>query len=128
MGVETPRTHFYRETNYAEGSQTIKTPFAENSVPHIYKSQANPYLKAFFTNRKLYTEWNGVNSDTLDLFNYSCVQGSTIGATTFNFYTQDINDINDEDIRIIKYADDTNHIILANNPNELSVHTCEYKD
>ena len=44
-------------------------------------------FKNFFTNRKQITEWNGVKSNPIDLYNHSCVQGSclVISVRLWNF-------------------------------------------
>jgi hypothetical protein len=75
------------------------------------------FFKNFFTGRKHLTEWFGATSDTLKLSNYSCVQGSCLGAPTFNLYTKDLQKICDS--QIINFADDTNLLITSKNPNNL---------
>merc|ERR1711899_655306 len=45
------------------------------------------FFKNFFTNRQHLTEWFGATSEILNLSNYSCVQGSCLGAPIFNVYT-----------------------------------------
>ena len=47
------------------------------------------FFRNFFTQREHYVKWKNVNSDPVKLYNYSCVQGSTLAAPIFNFYTQD---------------------------------------
>ena len=75
------------------------------------------FFKSFFTNRKLYTTWYGTNSDVVNMHNYSCVQGSCLGPTIFNVYTQDLKDTTIGDV--ICFADDTNVVMSDRDPNQL---------
>ena len=75
------------------------------------------FFKSFFTYRKQYTEWNGVSSSPIDLFNHSCVQGSCLGPTVYNHYTQELNQVTN--CEAIMFADDTNYILSDKDPNTL---------
>ena len=77
------------------------------------------FFKNFFTNRQHLTEWFGATSEILNLSNYSCVQGSCLGAPIFNVYTNDLLANNNKNSTIIAYADDTNIIVSGNNLKEL---------
>ena len=76
------------------------------------------FFDGFFCNRKHFTTWKETNSDPIDLLNISCVQGSVVGPQIYNFYTMDLNNVNDE-CSTIRFADDTNFIISSTCPNEL---------
>ena len=76
------------------------------------------FFKEFFCNRKHFTTWKETNSDPIDLLNISCVQGSVVGPQIYNFYTMDLNNVND-DCSTIRFADDTNFIISSTCVNEL---------
>merc|ERR1712208_186344 len=78
----------------------------------------NSFFKNFFTNRQHLTEWFGATSEILNLSNYSCVQGSCLGAPMFNVYTNDLLTSNSKNSTIIAYADDTNIIVSGNNLRE----------
>ena len=75
------------------------------------------FFKAFFTGRKHHTNWFGEKSETLDLSNHSCVQGSCLGPPTFNLYTKDLQSVTDS--TIVSFADDTNLIVHHKNPDKL---------
>ena len=75
------------------------------------------FFKSFFTNRKLYTNWNGTCSTPVDLYNYSCVQGSCLGPIIFNTYTNDLRNATDSEL--VCFADDTNVIRSHKDPNQL---------
>ena len=75
------------------------------------------FFKSFFTYRKQYTEWNGVSSSPIDLFNHSCVQGSCLGPTVYNHYTQELNQVTK--CEAIMFADDTKYILSDKDPNTL---------
>ena len=75
------------------------------------------FFKAFFCNRKHQTEWFGETSETLDLSNYSCVQGSCLGPHIFNSYIRELPQVSNS--VIIGFADDTNVIEQDNNPTSL---------
>ena len=68
------------------------------------------FFKSFFTNRKLYTSWNGTDSETVDLHNYSCVQGSCLGPVIFNTYTHDLKEATTSDL--VCFADDSNFFMV----------------
>ena len=68
------------------------------------------FFKSFFTNRKLYTSWNGTDSETVDLHNYSCVQGSCLGPIIFNTYTHDLKNATKSDL--VCFADDSNFFMV----------------
>ena len=76
------------------------------------------FFDGFFCNRKHFTSWKETNSDPIDLFNISCVQGSVLGPQIYNFYTMDLNNVNSE-CSTIRFADDTNFIISGTCPNML---------
>ena len=42
------------------------------------------FFDGFFCNRKHFTTWKETNSDRIDLFNISCVQGSVVGPQIYN--------------------------------------------
>ena len=42
------------------------------------------FFDGFFCNRKHFTTWKETNSDPIDLFNISCVQGSVVGPQIYN--------------------------------------------
>ena len=69
------------------------------------------FFRNFFTDRQHLTEWFGETSEVLNLDNYSCVQGSCLGAPIFNLYTMDLQGITNS--QLINFADDTN-MITAN--------------
>ena len=75
------------------------------------------FFKEFFTGRKHQTEWNGAISETQNLSNHSCVQGSCLGAPIYNLYTKDLQKVCKS--TIINFADDTNIIVTSKNPNNL---------
>lgn len=75
------------------------------------------FYKNFFNERKHYIQWHKTNSEPINLSNYSCVQGSTIAAPTFNFYTQDLENVIYSNL--ISFADDTNIVLSDKNPNDL---------
>ena len=75
------------------------------------------FFKSFFTERKLYTVWDGVNSKKVDLYNYSCVQGSCLGPLIFNTYSNDLR--HNTESELVGFADDTNIIRSDKNPNNL---------
>ena len=75
------------------------------------------FYKNFFNERKHFIQWHKTNSEPINLFNYSCVQGSTIAAPTFNFYTQDLENVINSNL--ISFADDTNIVLSDKNPNDL---------
>ena len=77
------------------------------------------FFKSFFNDRSHYTEWKGTTSKKVNLFNYSCIQGSTITANTYNFYTHDLQYVCDYNCNTITYADDTNIILSDQDPNKL---------
>ena len=76
--------------------------------------QMKKLLNSLKTSSEHMVEWKGVRSEPIDLYNYSCVQGSTIGAPIFNHYTRDMLNITD-DSDIIMFADDTNFVISSKN-------------
>ena len=71
------------------------------------------FFKEFFTGRKHHTNWFGEKSETLNLSNHSCVQGSCLGPPTFNLYTKDLQNVTKS--RIVSFADDTNLIVHHKN-------------
>lgn len=75
------------------------------------------FFTSFFNNRRQYTEWNGAKSSPIDLFNHSCVQGSCLGPTVYNHYTQELNQVTI--CEAIMFADDTNYILSDKDPNTL---------
>ena len=75
------------------------------------------FFKEFFTGRKHQTEWNGAISETQNLSNHSCVQGSCLGAPIYNLYTKDLQKVCKS--TIVNFADDTNIIVTSKNPNNL---------
>ena len=75
------------------------------------------FFRNFFTNRTQITEWNGVQSEPIDLYNHSCVQGSCLGPQIYNHYTQDLNKVTK--CHSIMFEDDTNYILNDKNPNLL---------
>lgn len=66
------------------------------------------YFNNFFTNRKHFVTWNNVSSKPTDLFNHSCVQGSSTGPIIYNLYTMDLNNISS--CETIMFADDNSYI------------------
>ena len=76
------------------------------------------FFKGFFCNRKHFTTWKETNSDPIDLLNISCCQGSVVGPQIYNFYTMDLNNVNDN-CSTIRFADDTNFILSSTCVNEL---------
>ena len=80
-------------------------------------NRTTKFFKSFFTDRKLYTEWNGVSSEPVSLYNHSCVQGSCLGPLAYNFYTQDLK--NAVDSELVCFADDTNIIDSHRDPEAL---------
>ena len=79
--------------------------------------KATDLFRSFFTQRKHYTEWKNVKSDTVDLYNYSVVQGSTLGPSMYNFYTSDLKHVVKSNL--IMFADDKNVVISHKDPNKL---------
>ena len=71
--------------------------------------KARELFKSFFTQRKHYTEWKNSKSESVDLFNYSVVQGSTLGPPMYNFYTSDLK--NAVNSYLVMFADDKNGIL-----------------
>ena len=55
--------------------------------------RTSQFFKSFFTDRSLYTEWKGVSSEPVKMYNHSCVQGSCLGPPSYNFYTQDLKNV-----------------------------------
>ena len=103
-------------------SLAFDTLECENILPAKLKHYgATPvtvdFFKNFFTNRKQITEWNGVKSDPIDLYNHSCVQGSCLGPQIYNNYTQDLSKVTK--CHSIMFADDTNYILSNKDPNLL---------
>ena len=64
------------------------------------------FFRSYFCNRKHFAEWKGVSSESTELFNYSCVQGSILGPQTYNFYTMDMKNVSES--LMLRFADDTN--------------------
>ena len=77
--------------------------------------KARELFKSFFTQRKHYTEWKNSKSESVDLFNYSVVQGSTLGPPMYNFYTSDLK--NAVNSYLVMFADDKNVIVSDKDPN-----------
>ena len=75
------------------------------------------FFKSFFTDRKLYTVWDGIVSKKVDLYNYSCVQGLCLGPLMFNTYSNDLRHCTE--CKLVGFADDTNFIRSDKNPNNL---------
>ena len=75
------------------------------------------FFNNYFLNRKHKVIWENVESETTELHNLSCVQGSALGPNIFNVYTNDLKDLC-EGI-LIAFADDTNVIISANSLDEV---------
>ena len=97
---------------------TIET---ENILPYKLKyygadQKTVEFFKSFFCNRKQFVEWNGTKSETVDLYNLSICQGSSIGPPTFNHYVMDLNDVTN--CHSIMFADDTNYIISSDSADE----------
>ena len=61
MGEKTPRTHFRRETNYAEGSQTVKTPGSKKAYHKSTKSWRIPILRIITEENKM-TDWTATEN------------------------------------------------------------------
>ena len=80
-------------------------------------AKTTAFFKNFFTGRTHLTNWFGESSETLELSNHSCVQGSCLGAPIFNVYTRNLQSVTDS--TIVSFADDTNVIVHHKNPNEL---------
>ena len=79
--------------------------------------RTSQFFKSFFTDRSLYTEWKGVSSEPVKMYNHSCVQGSCLGPPAYNFYTQDLK--NATNCEVVCFADDTNLIMSDKDPNNL---------
>ena len=84
------------------------------------------FFRNFFTQREHYVKWKNVNSDPVKLYNYSCVQGSTLAAPIFNFYTQDLKNVINSNI--VMFADDKNIILSGKDPNKLILEANEELD
>ena len=103
-------------------SLAFDTLECENILPAKLKHYGSTpvtvnFFRNFFTNRTQITEWNGVQSDPIDLYNHSCVQGSCLGPQIYNHYTQDLNKVTK--CHSIMFADDTNYILSDKDPNLL---------
>ena len=55
-------------------------------------------------------------SNTAELHNLSCVQGSSLGPNIYNIYTNEIKDVCESPL--VGFADDTNVIVSANSIEE----------
>ena len=75
------------------------------------------FFNEYFQNRTHYVEWDNTESDTAELHNLSCVQGSALGPHIFNVYTNDLKDVC-EGI-IVSFADDTNIILSSKDKDKL---------
>ena len=79
--------------------------------------KAVKFFKSFFCKRKHYVTWNGEESEKIELFDHSVVQGSVLGAPMYNTYTMDLNDVTEYDT--IRFADDNNYVLSDYDPNDL---------
>ena len=75
------------------------------------------FFNEYFQNRKHQVVWNNIISNTTELHNLSCVQGSSLGPNIYNVYTNEIKDVCESPL--IGFADDTNVIVSANSIDEL---------
>ena len=79
-------------------------------MSHYYKNTNTiKYLLSYFTNRQQYVKIGTANSDTINNFDISCVQGSASGPIIFTVYSADMTNITPE--FVILFADDSNVII-----------------
>ena len=75
------------------------------------------FLNEYFQNRKHQVVWNNIMSNTAELHNLSCVQGSSLGPNIYNIYTNEIKDVCESPL--VGFADDTNVVVSANSIEEL---------
>ena len=75
------------------------------------------FFTDYFTNRKHLVKWNQTESDTAELKNLSCVQGSALGPNIYNVYTNDLKETCE--CTLIAFADDTNLILSSKNIKDL---------
>ena len=82
---------------------------------------AKSWISNFFLNRRQYTKWNDKVSSTVQCYNKSIVQGSSIGPKIFNLFINDIVTCNN--CTTILFADDTNCILSDKDPKVLEEKT-----
>ena len=88
---------------------------------HFYQNPKTiQFLLSFFKGRSQYVRVNSTDSQLTKNYDISCVQGSTMGPTTYSLYSSDIENITDQ--YLILFADDSN-IILYNHCFEQAIKT-----
>ena len=75
------------------------------------------WIKSFFAEREQYVKWKDTLSDTIELHNISCVQGSSMGPCTFNIYINDLH--SSTEFFCVQFADDSNFLMSGPNLEEL---------
>ena len=85
------------------------------------------FFKKYYTGRKSIVQWNGTNSKVTNLHDHGCVQGSVLGPTIYNHYTQDI-ETKLKKSKLIKFADDNNMVLASRNIKDLIKMTNEELD
>jgi hypothetical protein len=77
------------------------------------RGSAHSLIASYLTDRRQYVQFNNTSSDTLAI-KYGVPQGSILGPLLFLIYMNDIvNCFNDENVRFVLYADDTNIFITG---------------
>jgi len=93
------------------------------------KLKLNPYIHRvlvnFLRNRSAFVSVNSENSYPFKL-SVVCAQGSTLGPKIFNMYVSDLIKIEDENTKVVSYADDS-YVIISETTRERLLRAIEVK-
>ena len=87
-------------------------------LDHYYNNEkTTKFLASFFKSRKQFIQMNDVRSSTINNYDISVCQGSSLGPPMFSLYINDLASISR--FRTILFADDTNLILSSRNLKQL---------